>query len=130
MDEPTIRRATREDVAEIVRLLADDELGRTRERYEEPLPGVYYDAFEAVDRDPNNELVVVEVEGEVVGTLQLTVIPYLARAGSRRALVEAVRVDSRMRGRRIGERLFAWAIRAARLRRVARGHEARAHGAR
>jgi GNAT superfamily N-acetyltransferase len=116
MDELIIRRATREDVAEIVRLLADDELGRTRERYEKPLPGLYYDAFDEIDRDPNNELVVGEVDGEVVATLQLTVIPYLARTGSRRALVEAVRVDSRVRGRRLGERLIEWAIGRARER--------------
>ena len=116
MDELVIRRATREDVAEIVRLLADDELGRTRERFEEPLPRVYHDAFDEIDRDPNNELVVGVLDGEVVATLQLTVVPHIARMGSRRAIVEAVRVDSRLRGRRLGERLFAWAIERARER--------------
>lgn len=108
------RRATRDDVESIVRLLADDVFGSQRESYEAPLPKSYYEAFEAIDRDPNNELVVGELDGEVVATLQLTIIPYLSRRGSRRALVEAVRVDSRVRGRRIGERLMDWAIARAR----------------
>ena len=56
----TIRPATRADVPAIVRLLADDPLGQTHERYEEPLPQAYYAAFAAIDGDPRNELVVVE----------------------------------------------------------------------
>jgi GNAT superfamily N-acetyltransferase len=109
-----IRRATREDVPEIVRLLADDPLGSQRERYASPLPESYYAAFEEVARDENSELVVVEAEGAVIGTLQLTFIRYLAYQGGRRALVEAVRVDSRFRGKGIGARLFEWAIARAR----------------
>jgi GNAT superfamily N-acetyltransferase len=109
-----IRRATRDDVPEIVRLLADDVLGRERERYELPLPQSYYDAFEEIDRDPHQELVVVEEGGRVAGTLQLTFVPGLSHRGARRALVEAVRVDSRLRGRGVGERLMRWAIARAR----------------
>ncbi len=55
-----IRRAVREDVSDIVRLLADDPLGAKRERFKTPLPQRYYDAFEAIDRDDNHELVVIE----------------------------------------------------------------------
>ena len=97
-------------------MLADDILGRERERYETPLPDLYYEAFEEVDRDPNQELVVAEDETGVVGTLQLTVIPSLSHRGSRRAIVEAVRVDSRCRGRGIGEDLMHWAMARARER--------------
>ncbi len=111
---PVIRRATRADVPVIVRLLVDDPLGRRRERYEDPLPDAYYAAFERIDGDPRNELVVVEVEGEVVATLQLTMLPYLTYQGGTRAQIEAVRVDERYRGRGIGERLFRWAIEWAR----------------
>ena len=110
----SIRRATRGDVPEIVRLLADDPLGSRRENYQNPLPQSYYDAFDEINRDQHNELVVVEVNGEVIGTLQLTLIPYLTYRGGRRAQIEAVRVDQRYRSYGIGSRLFEWAITRAR----------------
>ena len=112
--EPTFRRAARADVEDIVRLLADDPLGAKREEYALPLPEPYHAAFAAIDRDPNQELVVVELGGRVVGVLQLTYIPYLTYRGSRRALIEGVRVDSSLRSSGIGRRLFAWAIERAR----------------
>ncbi len=61
------RQATREDLPEIVRMLADDFLGATRERYENPLPDGYVKAFEEIEADKNNELVVAETGGEIVG---------------------------------------------------------------
>jgi len=109
-----VRRATREDVPSLVRLLADDMFGNQREKYQEPLPQSYCDAFEQVDHDPHAELVVVEAEGEVIGTLQLNYIHGLSFQGGRRAQIEAVRVDSRQRGKGIGRSLFQWAIDYAR----------------
>ena len=35
------RKATRNDVIEIVEMLADDELGTTRENFQKPLPAEY-----------------------------------------------------------------------------------------
>lgn len=115
-DDPdiTIRRAVAADVAAIVRLLADDPLGSRREAYQEPLPQSYYAAFQAIDADPHNELVVVEHNGAVIGTLQLTFIPGLSFQGGTRAQIEAVRVDREYRGQQIGARLFTWAIDRAR----------------
>lgn len=110
------RRAVRTDLPEIVRLLADDSLGSTRETFQRPLPESYYAAFEAIDRDCNNELVVAEKDGSVVGTLQLTFIPYLTYKGSWRALIEGVRVDASLRGAGLGHRLIAHAIERARER--------------
>lgn len=110
----TIRRATQADLPAIVRLLADDPLGQTRERDEDPLPPSYYTAFAAIDGDPRNELVVVEAAGEVVGTLQLTLLPYLTYQGGMRAQIEAVRVDRRYRSHGLGQQLFEWAIERAR----------------
>ena len=114
--EPVFRRAVRADLEEIVRLLADDPLGAQREEYVLPLPVRYQAAFEAIDRDPNQELVIVELEGKVVGVLQLTYIPYLTYRGSRRALIEGVRVDASLRSSGIGRKLFAWAIERSRKR--------------
>jgi ribosomal protein S18 acetylase RimI-like enzyme len=111
----TIRRARREDVTVIVRMLADDPLGGARERIEEPLPSSYYTAFEAVERDRNIQLVVAEDgEGAVVGCLQLCILPGLSSRGASRGLIEDVRVASRCRGRGIGEQLVQWAVTEAR----------------
>ncbi|HYF64229.1 MAG TPA: GNAT family N-acetyltransferase [Herpetosiphonaceae bacterium] len=114
-DQPlAIRRAVRADVPAIVRLLANDPLGSQRERYADPLPASYYAAFAEIDADPRNELVVAELGGAVVGTLQLTFLPYLTFQGGTRAQIEAVRVDQRWRSRQIGRQLFEWAIERAR----------------
>jgi hypothetical protein len=55
-----LRRTCRDDVPVVIAMLADDHLGRARERLEHPLPASYYDAFERVDRDPLFRLVVAE----------------------------------------------------------------------
>lgn len=68
----------KDDVAEIVRMLADDALGSKRENYHLPLPERYYDAFRAIAADLNQWLVVAEMEERVVGTLHLTMLPYLS----------------------------------------------------
>ncbi|KWV52582.1 GNAT family acetyltransferase [Bradyrhizobium macuxiense] len=111
----TIRRATREDIAAVVGMLADDPLGSARERIEDPLPQSYYQAFERVDRDPNLQLVVaVDGDGIVVGCLQLAVLPGISSQGGSRGLLEDVRVAKHCRSRGIGEKLVQWAIAEAR----------------
>ncbi|MEA2884409.1 MAG: hypothetical protein QOH32_3665 [Bradyrhizobium sp.] len=107
----TIRPARRGDVAAIVAMLADDALGRGRERIEDPLPACYFQAFDRVAGDPNLALVVAENEaGEVVGCLQLCILPGLSSQGASRALIEDVRVASHCRSRGIGEQLVRWAL--------------------
>lgn len=106
----TIRSATQQDVVKIVHLLADDVLGAKRERYVNPLPASYYSAFNAINADKNNLLIVAEIDGKIVGTLQLTYITYLTYQGGKRALIEAVRVSSDHRGKGIGKEMLNWAI--------------------
>jgi ribosomal protein S18 acetylase RimI-like enzyme len=111
----TIRRARREDVGLIVAMLADDPLGSTRERIEQPLPASYFRAFEALEKDPNIQLVVAEgKDGAVVGCLQLCILPGLSSQGASRGLLEDVRVAAHCRSRGIGERLVQWAVTEAR----------------
>ena len=112
----TFRSANREDLDAIVRMLADDALGATRETYSTPLPASYRSAFEVIRADANNELVVACLGADVVGVLQMTFIPYLTYRGGWRALVEGVRVDSGVRGRGVGKALLEWAISRARER--------------
>ncbi|RKH11491.1 GNAT family N-acetyltransferase [Corallococcus sp. CA047B] len=112
----TFRLATDADLPVILALLADDAIARSRTGYfEEPVHAVRA-AFDDITADPNNELIVGVREGEVIATLQLTYIPGLSRGGMRRALVEAVRVRSDLRGQRIGERLMQDAVERARAR--------------
>lgn len=99
----------------IVAVLADDPLGRPRERVEEPLPASYFTAFDAVDCDPNFALVVAENDkGRVVGCLQLCIMAGLSSQGTPRGMIEDVRVASDCRSRGIGEQLVQWAIGQAR----------------
>jgi GNAT superfamily N-acetyltransferase len=114
--EIIIRPANRADVPVIVELLADDMLGAARETVAEPVDPVYLRAFDRIAADAGEELVVAELEGEVVGTLQLTVIPTLGRRGALRAQLEAVRIRTDLRGAGLGRRLVAWAVERARAR--------------
>ncbi|WP_103110422.1 GNAT family N-acetyltransferase [Brevibacillus reuszeri] len=106
----TFRMATAQDVDKIVQMLADDELGKTRERYEKPLPESYLQAFEAIDKDPNNELIVACLGEEIVGVQQITFTPYLTHQGSWRATIEGVRTASSERGKGLGSKLILWAV--------------------
>ncbi|WP_409177302.1 GNAT family N-acetyltransferase [Brevibacillus fortis] len=110
------RVATAKDLNRIVQMLADDELGKTRERYETPLPESYIKAFESIDADPNNELIVACREEEIIGVLQITFTPYLTHQGSWRATIEGVRTASTERGQGVGRKLIEWAIERAKER--------------
>ncbi|GAC1558089.1 MAG: GNAT family N-acetyltransferase [Herpetosiphon sp.] len=109
-----LRRARESDLGAIVWMLADDALGREREQHQDPLPEGYVAAFRVIDGDPRNELVVADLHGRVIGTSQLTFLPYLTYRGGTRAQIEAVRVDRLYRGRGVGQALFGWAIERAR----------------
>ncbi|PFA66743.1 GNAT family N-acetyltransferase [Bacillus sp. AFS015802] len=107
------REATEKDVERIVEMLADDVLGRKRERYEHPLPESYLQAFKAIDSDPNNELVVACDGERVVGVQQITFTPFLTHQGGWRATIEGVRTAASVRGEGVGTKLIQWAIRRA-----------------
>lgn len=114
MDRINFRAAKRNDLTTIVRMLADDFLGQQRERLEDPMPESYIRAFEEIDAEPNNELIVAEMDGEIVGALQLTITPSLSHQGGKRCTVESVRVEERYRGQGIGREMMLWAIGRAR----------------
>ncbi|MEI5906709.1 GNAT family N-acetyltransferase [Bacillus spongiae] len=114
--EINFRMATEQDLDKIVKMLAMDSLGSKRERYEQPLPVSYINAFQAITSDPNNELVVACRHNEVIGVQQITFTPYLTHQGSWRATIEGVRTLSSERGKGIGSELIRLAIQRAKER--------------
>ena len=116
MSDINIRLAIHADLSDIVRMLADDDLGSQRERFEDPLPDSYKKAFDLIDNDPNHELIVVENNGEIIGMLQLMFLPSISFQGGLRAQVESVRVDTKHRNKGIGTELMKWTIERAKER--------------
>jgi len=105
----TIRRADAGDLEAILALMHDDPISAARG--DRPEPGDeagYAIALAAIVDDTRNELIVAEVSGEVVATMQLTSIPGLSRRGSTRLLVEAVRVASKLRSSGVGSAMMRW----------------------
>lgn len=112
IDRLKLRQAAADDVAAIVALLADDALGAGRE---DPGNPAYDAAFAAIDRDPNNELWVIEgADRRVLGVLQLTFIPGITHIAGTRAQIEGVRVADELTGQGVGTWFFEKMIERAR----------------
>lgn len=105
-----LRRADPADLAPLMELLADDAVSASRGDRADPADAdLYRDALARIVADPANDLLVAtDAGGAVVGTLQLTVIPGMARRGSSRLQVEAVRVRSDLRSSGIGGAMMRW----------------------
>jgi ribosomal protein S18 acetylase RimI-like enzyme len=117
MLEKAIFRAARfEDLLSIVALLADDELGRTREEVGSTPAQCYVDAFVAISSDPNQLLAVAERGGRLAGVLQITFIPGLSQRGMWRGQIESVRIAATERNAGLGKELLEWAIAQCRSR--------------
>jgi GNAT superfamily N-acetyltransferase len=116
-DGPVLRTATEADVAALVDLIAADQLGAARDGVRDATDlAAYTAAFRRIDADPAHLLVVAEADGQIVGTMQLSFLPGLARRGALRAQIEAVRVAQSQRGAGLGAAMMGWAIDEARRR--------------
>jgi len=115
LERVQFRDARRDDLETIVRLLAADSLGSWREAIGNgALPEAYMRAFDTIDRDANNRIIVGDLDGKIVACLQLTFIPGLTYAGGMRAQIEGVRVDQELRGSGVGRALIEYAIKLSR----------------
>jgi GNAT superfamily N-acetyltransferase len=114
MSDIRFRAANVGDLPAVVAMLSDDDIGESREKKGAELPAEYLRAFEEMSRDPGNRILLAEIDGRIVGALQLVFIPSLSRAGTKRALIEAVRVVSDLRGKSVGTALLKQAIAEAR----------------
>jgi len=115
-----VRRARAEDLPSILNLLAQDAIVEIPIETGPPVPAYYLDAFARIDTDPGELLAVADIDQTVVGTFQMSFIPYLMWRGGHVAQIEFVRVTASLRGQRIGERMMRWAIDHARARGCAR----------
>ncbi|TRX59484.1 GNAT family N-acetyltransferase [Fulvivirga sp. M361] len=113
MDKFTLREAILDDLPHIVNMLASDKLGVQRESFTDPLPEAYVQAFDQITADPAQYLMVMELQSELVGTLQLSFLPYLTYQGGVRAQIEAVRVHNDHRGKGLGRKMIMRAIEMA-----------------
>ena len=104
------RTACLADLPAIIALLADDALGREREMLADPPDPRYIAAFEAICADANQRLVVAELQGQVVGTLQLSFVPGLSHTGAWRGQIESVRTAAALRGAGAGHQMMEWAV--------------------
>ena len=110
MSTITFRTANRSDLFDLINLLGDDSIGRSREVLSDQIDDRYSSAFEAIEKDPNQLLAVVVADEKVVGCMQLTFVPGLSRTGMWRGQIEGVRISSSHRGSGLGKRFFEWAF--------------------
>ena len=109
-----IRDAVEADVPALVSIFASDAKGGHGDTTDPQAKPDYVAAFHWIDASRDNRLFVAELDGEVVGTAQVTFVVTLTGRGSLKMLVEAVQVREDMRGRKIGEALMAHCIETAR----------------
>jgi ribosomal protein S18 acetylase RimI-like enzyme len=108
------RDADSNDLAAIIALLADDELGSARNPLLADAEDAYRAAFVEILASPDNGYVVAVGRAGIVGCYQLTFIRGLSFTGGLRAQIESVRIASALRGRGLGTALMQDAVRRAR----------------
>lgn len=116
MSDLSFRDATPDDLAFIITLMTANSVVATEDQPDNPHHPAYLAAFEAISADPNQRLVVAELDGERVGTLQLSFIPGLARLGMWRGLLESVHVVAERRSQGLGGQMARWALEECRER--------------
>lgn len=116
MSRLTYRDATPTDLGFIIRLIVDDSVVATKDEPDRPDHPRYLAAFEAITADPNQRLIIAELGGQSVGTLQLTFIPGINRLGEWRCIIEAVHIDPTHRNLGLGSEMIGWSIEQARER--------------
>jgi len=104
------RDAILADLPTIVAMLAEEQIGGRADDPSEPLDPTYLAAFDAIDRDPNQRLIVAELDGAIVGTMQLSWLPGLLNHGAWRGQIEAVRIASDRRSLGLGAAMIGWAV--------------------
>lgn len=116
MSECAVRPAIASDLEAIIRIfMGDDAVGHGDGWTPERTPA-YERAFARILESPDNLPFVATLDGAVVGTFQLTLIPGLVGCGRLRAKIESVHVLPGLRSTGIGTAMMQHAIETARAR--------------
>ena len=106
----TYRAATPADLPFIIGLVVEDSVVATNDSVADAMHPDYVAALAEITADPNQEMLVVERDGEPVGCFQLSYIPGLMRHGMRRGQIELVHVMAARRNLGIGSEMMRWAV--------------------
>jgi GNAT superfamily N-acetyltransferase len=111
MADLTYRPATLADLPFMVGLIAADDVSAAQmDSGTDPNNTGYTAAMQAIAADPNQELYIVELAGNAIGTFQLTFLPGIMRQGMWRGLVESVHVTPSHRNHGYGKQMMRWAV--------------------
>lgn len=112
----TFRQARPDDLAFIIGLIVEDSIVDSGDDAAAAMEPAYLEALAAITADPNQEMLVVERDGETVGCFQLSYLPGLMRRGMWRGQIELVHVSAANQGRGIGSEMMRWALERCRER--------------
>jgi ribosomal protein S18 acetylase RimI-like enzyme len=107
------REASLKDLEAIIALLFEDQFGQTRENPSTPLSASYLKAFSKISGNPNDELLVAELNHQVIGVMQITYLQHLTFQGGLVAHIEGVRIKKEHQKKGFGQQMFQWAIKRA-----------------
>ena len=114
-EAPRIRLAEERDVARIVEMYRELTITDSQvEHRRNPSLADYQLVFAEIRADRRQKLFVVEVEGEVVGTIELLIIPNLSHNGTPFAFLENLIVTEKHRGKGVGRMLLEYTVELAR----------------
>lgn len=109
MQNIKFQKADISNLKSIVELLIEDDLGKMRESLALNAFSQYEKAFEKINSDKNQFLVIGKNDDEIIATCHLTIMPSLLLQGTTRLQIEAVRVKMSYRGCKIGEKMLQFA---------------------
>jgi len=116
MSRLTYRSAMPGDLPFIIALIVEDSVVSSGDDPADAMHEDYVKALTTITADPNQEMIVAELDGKPVGCFQLTYIPGLMRRGAWRGLLEVVHVRADERNLGLGSEMMHWAIERCRER--------------
>lgn len=110
------RAARPEDLPYLVELIVEDSVISTNDDPADAMAADYRAALAAIDADPNEEMIIAELDGRRVGCFQLSYLPGIMRRGMWRGQIEMVHVQGGRQGQGIGTQMMRWAVERCRER--------------
>ena len=108
-----IKDAEERDLRGLINLLYDDDLGNQKEDNTNPPIQSYKNAFDEIQSDTNNKIIIATINDKIIGMMQITFIPSLSIKGSKRCQIESVRIHKDYRNKGFGKKLIGKGIEMA-----------------